>query len=65
MTTLITRRNIPAAYDALIRSVWWQGKKRTDQRDNTISELRNVVVEVLQPDITYPDFGPTDRKSVV
>jgi len=62
MTTLITRRNIPAAYDALIRSVWWQGKKRTDQRDNTISELRNVVVEVLQPDITYPGFGPTSQR---
>lgn len=61
MTTVITRRNIPAAYDALIRTVWWNGKKKTDQRNNTVSELRSVMVEVMQPDITYPDFGPTSK----
>jgi len=61
MTSVITRRNIPAAYDALIRTVWWQGKKKPDQRNNTVSELRNVMVEVMTPEITYPDFGPTSK----
>lgn len=54
----IRKRNITAAYDELCRLVWFQGNRRTDQRGNSIKELKRVAIEITTADIRYPVISP-------
>ena len=59
---IIQSRNIPHAYDQLMRLIWHQGTRKIDERGDETRELKHVFIEITTDDITYPSFGPTTVK---
>ena len=59
---LIESRNIPHAYDTLLRKVWRDGTYITDQRGNRIKEVEDVIIYIDINNITFPNFGPTTKR---
>ena len=57
----IKARNIPSAYDTLLRRVWYEGCYITDERGNTIREVEDVCICVSGGKISFPKFGPTTK----
>ena len=45
-THIIYNRSIERVYDELLRVVWVQGKNVTDERGNTVRELKHVFTEI-------------------
>ena len=58
---IIQSRNIPHAYDQLMRLIWHQGTRKVDQRGDETRELKHVFVEITTDDTTFPQFGPTTQ----
>lgn len=59
---LIKSRNIPNAYDTLLRKVWIEGHYIIDQRGNQIKEVEDVMISIDINNITFPNFGPTTKR---
>ena len=59
---LIKSRNIPNAYDTLLRRVWTEGHYIIDQRGNQIKEIEDVMISIDINNITFPNFGPTTKR---
>lgn len=59
---IIKARNIPSAYDTLLRKVWVEGRYITDQRENQIKESEDVVIYIDGKTRTFPNFGPTTKR---
>ena len=59
---LIEARNIPHAYDTLLRRIWRDGHYIIDQRGNQIKEVEDVIISIDINNITFPNFGPTNKR---